>query len=117
MTTLMEKSLIDIAVESWRFSKLFLRLLGKLDAGESARFLNQYRYYLKKLDEILESSGLRIVNLEGQLYDPGVAASAVNIGDFGPDDRLYVDQMIEPILMGPDGLVKPGTVMLKKVEQ
>ena len=112
----MEKSLIEIAIESWRFSRLFVRLLAKLDAGESARYLNQYRYYLKKLDESLETSGMRIVNVEGQLYDPGVAASALNIGDFGPDDHLYVDQMIEPILMGQEGLIRPGTIMLKKVD-
>ena len=112
----LEKSLIDIAVESWRFAKLFNRLLTKLDAGEGARFVNQYRYYLKRLEDNLEQAGLRLVNVEGHPYDPGIAATAVNIGDFGPDDHLLVDQMIEPILMGREGLVKAGTVMLRKAE-
>jgi hypothetical protein len=112
----LEKSLIDIAVESWRFAKLFNRLLTKLDAGEGARFVNQYRYYLKRLEDNLEQAGLRLVNVEGHSYDPGIAATAVNIGDFGPDDHLLVDQMIEPILMGREGLVKAGTVMLRKAE-
>ncbi len=112
----LEKSLIDIAVESWRFAKLFYRLLGKMDAGESARFINQYRYYLKRLEESLEQAGLRLVNVEGHPYDPGIAATALNIGDFGPDDHLLVDQMIEPILMGREGLVRTGTVMLRKAE-
>lgn len=111
-----EKSLIDISVESWRFAKLFSRLLSKMDAGEGARFMNQYRYYLKRLDEILEQAGLRLVDVEGHPYDPGIAATALNIGDFGPDDRLLVDQMIEPILMGREGLVRAGTVMLRKAE-
>lgn len=112
----LEKSLIDIAVESWRFAKLFYRLLGKMDAGEGARFINQYRYYLKRLEEGLEQAGLRLVNVEGQPYDPGIAATALNIADFGPDDQLLVDQMIEPILMGREGLVRTGTVMLRKAE-
>lgn len=112
----LEKSLIDIVVESWRFAKLFSRLLTKLDAGEGARFVNQYRYYLKRLDEALEQSGFRIANLEGHAYDPGIAASALNIGDFGPDDQLLVDQMIEPIIMGKNGLVRAGTVMLRKAQ-
>jgi hypothetical protein len=112
----LEKSLIDIAVESWRFAKLFCRLLGKMDAGEGARFINQYRYYLKRLEENLEQAGLRLVNVEGHPYDPGIAATPLNIGDFGPDDHLLVDQMIEPILMGRDGLVRTGTVMLRKAE-
>lgn len=112
----LEKSLIDIAVESWRFAKLFYRLLSKMDAGEGARFINQYRYYLKRLEESLEQAGLRLVNVEGHPYDPGIAATALNIGDFGPDDHLLVDQMIEPILMGREGLVRTGTVMLRKAE-
>ena len=45
-----------------------------------------------------------------------MAASALNLGDFGPDDMLLVDQMVEPIIMGPSGLRKQGTVMLRKVE-
>ncbi len=110
------KSLIDISVESWRFSRLFARLISKMDAGEGARYTSQYRYYLKRLEETLEGAGLTLVNVEGQPYDPGVAATALNIGDFGPDDVLAVEQMIEPIIMGSEGLVRGGTVMLRKVE-
>ncbi|MBK7458232.1 MAG: hypothetical protein IPJ42_07405 [Betaproteobacteria bacterium] len=110
----LERSLIDVAVESWRFSKLFSRLVSKLDAGEGSRYVNQLRYFQKKLEESLDASGLKLVNVEGQPFDPGMAASALNIGDFGPDDLLLVDQMVEPIIMGPEGLRKQGTVMLRK---
>ena len=112
----MEQSLIDIAVESWRFSRLFGKVVSKLDAGESGRYVNQLRYFQKKVEENLDSNGLKLVNVEGQPYDAGMAASALNLGDFGPDDVLLVDQMLEPIIMGPKGLRKQGTVMLRKVE-
>ena len=111
------QALIDISVESWRFAKLFGRVLAKLDAGDAPRYANQLRYFLKKVDETLDVSDMRLVNLEGQPYDPGVAASALNVADFGPDDRLVVDQMVEPIVMGSSGLVRPGTVMLRKLEE
>jgi hypothetical protein len=111
----LEQSLIDIAVESWRFSRLFARVVNKLDAGEAGRYLNQLRYFQKKVEENLDASGLRFVNVEGQAFDPGMAASALNIGDFEPDDILFVDQMVEPIIMGNEGLKKQGTVMLRKV--
>ena len=112
----MEQSLIDIAVESWRFSRLFRNVINKLDAGDSGRYVNQLRYFQKKVEESLNSSGLKLVNIEGQPYDVGMAASALNLGDFGPHDVLIVEQMVEPIIMGPNGLRKQGTVMLKKVE-
>jgi len=111
----LERSLIDMAVESWRFARLFGRLVSKLDAGEGTRYVSQLRYFQKKLEDSLEANGLKIVNVEGQPFDPGMAASAINIGDFGPDDVLLVDQMVEPIIMGSEGLRKQGTVMLRKV--
>jgi hypothetical protein len=107
--------LIDLAVESWRFARLFGRVVTKLDASEAPRFTNQLRYYLKCLDDQLAAAGFRIVNLEGQLYEPGIAASALNIGDFAPDDRLIIDQMMEPIVMSAEGLVRSGAVMVQKV--
>lgn len=110
----LEDSLIDIAVESWRFSRLFARVVNKLDAGEAARYANQLRYFQKKVEENLDAAGLKLVNVEGQPFDAGMAASALNISDFGPDDTLLVDQMVEPIIMGPAGLRKQGTVMLRK---
>jgi hypothetical protein len=112
----LERSLIEMAVESWRFSRLFARMVSKLDAGEGSRYVNQLRYFQKRVEESLDGSGLKLVNVEGQQFDPGMAASAINIGDFGPDDVLLVEQMVEPIIMGPDGLRRQGTVMLRKVQ-
>lgn len=111
-----EQSLIDIAVESWRFSRLFGKVLSKLDAGECGRYANQLRYFQKKVEESLETNSLKLVSTEGQPYDPGMPVAALNVGDFHPDDTLIVDQMVEPIIMGPNGLRKQGTVMLRKVE-
>lgn len=113
----LERSLVEMAVESWRFSRLFSRVVNKLDAGEASRYVNQLRYFVKKVEENLEAIGLKLVNVEGQLFDPGMAASALNIGDFGPDDQLLVDQMVEPIIMGPEGVRRPGTVTLRKVSE
>lgn len=111
------KALIDVSIEGWRFARIFGRLISKLDAGEAPRYANQARYFLKKIDDGLEGFGLRIVSLEGQAYDTGMAVSALNIADFGPDDVLFVEQMVEPVVMGPDGLVRGGTAMLAKVNQ
>lgn len=109
------QSLIDIAVESWRFARLFARVVSKLDAGEQGRYDSQLRWYLKKLEENLQSAGLRVVNIEGQPFDPGIAATALNAADFAPEDTLYIDQMLEPIIMSSSGLLRSGTVLLRKV--
>lgn len=116
MTGALEGSLIDVAVESWRMSRTFARIVSKLDAGEANRYAGQLRFYLKRLDDALATAGLKIVNLEGELYDPGMAATALNIADFGPDDVLRVDQMLEPVIMGEHGLRRTGTMMLRRAD-
>lgn len=112
----MRNAIISLAVESWRFGRVFDRLMQKLDAGEQNRYKNQYHWFLKKVEEALEQAELRIVNIEGHPFDPGLAATALNLEDFGADDVLIVDQMLEPIIMGKDELVRTGTVILRKVK-
>ena len=109
-----ERALIEIATESWRLSRLFARIVSKLDAGEGGRHVNQLRYFQKRLEESLEGAGLKLVNVEGHPFDSGMAAEAINAADFSPDEKLLVDQMIEPIIMGRDGLKKQGTVLLRR---
>jgi hypothetical protein len=112
----MREAVIDMAVVSWRFGRVFDRLLTKLDAGEQNRYKSQFRWFIKKVEEALEQADLRIVNVEGHPFDPGMAATPLNIEEFDAKDALMVDQMIEPIIMGKEGLFKTGTVTLRKVE-
>ena len=110
------ESLIALAIESWRFAKMFERVLAKLDAGEQKRHLSQYKWFLKKMEESLADSGLKIAHIEGQTFDPGIAATALNIDESETDDVLVVEQMLEPIIMNESGLVRSGTVILRKVK-
>jgi hypothetical protein len=76
---------------------------------------NQLRFFQKRLEESLLQAKLKIVNIEGQVFDEGMPATALNMGDFGPNDELLIDQMLEPIIMWEGGVRKAGTVMLRKV--
>lgn len=116
-TESMKNAVISMAIESWRFGRVFDRLLLKLDAGEQNRYKSQFRWFIKKMEEALEQTDLRIVNIEGHPFDPGMAATPLNIEEFDAEDVLVVDQMLEPIIMGKEGLVKTGTVILRKVER
>ena len=109
-----EPALIDLAVECWRFSRVYARAVTRLDVAEAQRFVSQRRYFENRLAECLSSAGLALVHHEGETFDTGMAVSALNIADFGPDEPLIVDQMIEPIVMAGATLKRPGTVMLRK---
>ncbi len=112
----LREAMISMAVESWRVCRVFDRLLLKLDAGEQKRYLSQFRWFLKKVEAAMEQADMRMVNVEGQRFDPGMAATPLNIEDFDADDVLMVDKMLEPIIMSKEGLIKTGTVTLRKVQ-
>ena len=111
-----EDMIIKIVVENWRLMKLFMKVLSKLEPSEANRYMNQIRYFQKTISNNLELMNLKIVNLEGQLYDPGMAASPINIDEFNINDKLIVEQMIEPLIMGKDGIKKQATINLIKVK-
>ena len=113
---ILTQAVISMAVESWRFGRVFDRLLTKLDAGEQNRYKSQFRWFMKRVEEALGQANLRIVDVEGHPFDPGMAATPLNIEEFDAKDALMVDQMLEPIIMGKEGLVRTGTVVLRKVE-
>ncbi|GMM92497.1 hypothetical protein MTsN3n11_07990 [Qipengyuania sp. MTN3-11] len=108
-----EDQIIDLAIEGWRLARLFQKSVSSTDLKAAQRQSNQIRYFNRKLDEILAESDLSLVSLEGQPYDGGMAATPLNVGDFDTDDSLFVDVMMEPIVMGPHGIRRTGTMMLR----
>jgi len=109
-------AVVRMAVESWRFGRLYEKAVSRLEEKDRSRFEGQLAAFGKKIEEALGAIGMRIVNIEGTQFDPGIAATPLNIEDFGPDDNLAVDRMMEPIIMGADGLVRMGLVTLRKME-
>jgi hypothetical protein len=112
----LQQAIVSMAVESWRFGTVFGRVLPKLDAGEQSRYQGQLRWFLKKVEESLAQVGLVIVNVEGHPFDPGIAATPLNLEDFEPTDLLIVDRMIEPLIMGEEGVVRAGVITVRRIE-
>ena len=104
--------LIDLAVDAWTLARLFERVVARLDAGEQGRYLNQLRFLHRRIDGAVEIAGARLVSIEGQPFQPGQAATPLNLDEFAQDDALVVAQMLEPIVMGPDGVLRMGTMLL-----
>lgn len=103
---------IDLAVDAWKLARLFERVVTRLDASEQARYANQLRFLLRRIDSAAENAGARLVSIEGLPFEPGQAATPLNLDEFAEDEALVVAQMLEPIVMGADGVLRMGTVLL-----
>jgi hypothetical protein len=109
-------AIVKLAVESWRFIRVFERAVSGLDAKEAARYRGSADAFRRKIEEALAAMDMRMVGIEGTAFDPGIAATPLNIEDFGPGDELEVDAMVEPIIMNRDELVRMGSVILRKIK-
>ncbi len=113
----LKESLIEIACEHYRFKRVFAKAISKLDIEEQNKYSSQFAWFSKKVVRALDEADLKIVNVDGQLYDPGMAVTPLNIEDFETDDILYVEQTMEPIIMQENTVVKTGTVILGRVQK
>ncbi len=113
----LQQSIVSIAAEQFRFKRVFEKAISKLEIDEQAKYVSQFSWFEKKVTKALNEAGLKIVNFEGQIYDPGMAVTPLNIDDFETDDQLYIIQTIEPIIMQEDKVFKTGTVILGRIER
>jgi molecular chaperone GrpE (heat shock protein) len=113
----LQQSIVSIASELFRFQRVFEKAISKIDIDERGKYMSQFSWFSKKVLKAVEEANLKVLNPEGQLYDPGMAVTPLNIDDFETDDRLYVLQTIEPIIMQDDKVFKTGTVILGRVKK
>jgi hypothetical protein len=114
---LFRDALVEMGVESWRFARLFVRVLQNVELAEQQRYRGQLAFHSAAVEKCLSAAGLRLVNLEGEKFDPGMAVTVANPTDFGPNETLFVEQMLEPVILDNDGLVRTGKVILGRGHQ
>ena len=115
--TRLESSLIAIASELFRFQRVFEKAVSKIEVDDRGKYMSQFSWFSKKVTKAIEEANLKLLNLEGQLYDPGMAVTPLNLDDFDTEDKLYIAQTIEPVIMKQDKVIKTGTVILGRVEK
>lgn len=100
----------ELATECWRLGKLnrasFLYTNDRLVLERSMRRLN----------EILERVGMRIVDFAETPYDPGIAAEVLEVHEDPslPDDSSVVDETVLPTVMCNGRIIQAGEVVVRK---
>ena len=110
----LKKSLMELAIENWKTTQVFHKLLSEADVQDQLRYTNKLNWFIKKTKDYLEAAGLRIVNIEGSKYSTGMAVTAINLDEYENAPSLVVEKMLEPIIMRPNGVERTGTVILKE---
>lgn len=105
------QALADIAAEAWRLDRAVDRALEQLLPRDADRLESQYRWFRRKVYAALEDADMRVVDLTGQSFTLGMAATPLNADEFD-DEALVVTQTIEPVIMAGGEVLRTGAVML-----
>ena len=110
------QTMVEFASENWKLVRSLDRYIQGMDPLDAERFLNQFAWYQRKAQEMLDEAGLSAVDLTGMKYNTGMAVSPLNLEDFPdrPDAAYRVAQMVDPIIMENGHVRKAGTVMLSE---
>lgn len=109
------KALVEIAAEAWRLDRVVEKASLRMDPLDAERFIGQYRWFRKRVDAALAEAQMRLVDLTGQDYSVGMAATPLNMDEFD-DEPLVVAQMVEPIVMRGNDVMRAGKLMLGRKE-
>ena len=108
------QKMVDFASEHWKLVHGLERYVSGMDPLDAERFLNQFGWYQRKVQAMLDEQRISIVDLTGLKYNTGMAVSPLNLEDFPnrPDAEFRIVQMVDPIVMENGYVRKTGTVML-----
>lgn len=110
------QAMVDFAAENWKLNQGLERAVLEMEPMAAERFLNQFEWYQRKVQAMLDEARLSIVDLTGMEYSAGMAVSPLNLEDFPnrPDAVFRIAQMVDPIIMQNGQVRKTGTVMLSE---
>ena len=103
-------SLIDVGVEHWRLATW----LSGLPGGGAATALP--RHALRRMEDFLKSCSLEVRGLDGQPFDPGMAARVVDTMDDPslPEGAAVVAETVSPMVMWHGQVVRVADVVTRR---
>ena len=100
----------ELATECWRLEK-FSKELSIF--GNDRLFLDRTN---RCLNEILNSIGIRTIDLAGTAYDPGVLPEVlqVQVDSTLPHDTSFIDETVSPTVMWNGKVIQLGQIIVRQ---
>ena len=115
-----EKNLSAVAEllsESWRLNRFTEKLAAQVsDEKLRKKISNQVARFDKKFLQATEVFGVEVVDFTGSEFETGLPVAPINLADFGADEELIVEAMLEPTikLTNSAEIIKRGAAVLRR---
>lgn len=110
-----DDTLIRLAIEYWKLIRALERAIERLPVEHATKTAAQARYSSRRLTAILAEAGIHLVTFDGTLFEPNIAATAVNSDEIERDVQVVVVATIEPAVMRDMAVLALGKVVVAPV--
>lgn len=110
-------NLVQLGCAIWALCQSLDRWKPRLGERAQRKAGNQTEWVWKQLKEVLKAEELELVNLEGQVWEPGDAVQILNPPEDGGVGRLVIDTMVEPVVMERGRPIRFGKAMVKPADE
>ena len=107
-----EMGLVALAIEFWRLAKIHERAIAEQPINRQPKGIAQLRYALGRLKNILEDEGIRLIEYDGQEFEPNLPVTVVNGDEVAGSSRLIIERTLEPTLIEDGKVLAMGKVAL-----
>jgi len=102
-----------LLVEYWKLLRAYERSTGDLSPNKAEKVQAQLRYSAHRLQQILESSGIKLVCFDGEEFSAELPVSAINAEDVAGCENPIIDKTVEPTVIQSGTVFHTGKVLLK----
>jgi hypothetical protein len=110
-----EETICLLASEWWKASFRLLRLVRDAAPTRAQREAATAEYAYRRIEDALNGHGIQLVDHNGKMYGPSMAAEPVNPEDFAGEEDLIVLDTIEPTIMRNGTIIRRGKVVIGKL--
>ena len=104
--------LAKMAVDFWKLAASFESHLQNSDEDARTRGQAQLRFSRRRLEAILDESGLTLSCYDGEEFTASLPVTAINADDFPGHEKYLVEATIEPTVIAAEGTVLTGKVTI-----
>ena len=120
---MLQETFIELIVENFKVINMLENMIKdiyRLDSKKAEKYERQKDWYIGKNTSLMGKNNIKIVNLKGKLFEDGMNIEIINaeeIGKIDEKEKYYIEQMVEPIVLKDDKIIKIGKAILKKMEE
>jgi hypothetical protein len=104
--------LAKLAVDFWKLAASFENHLQNSVEGARTRGQAQLRFSRRRLEAILDESGLTLSCYDGEEFTASLPVTAINADDIPEHEKYLVEATIEPTIFASEGTVLTGKVTI-----